>query len=182
MQTCVFGSVLSRLRDAVYPSVEGYWRADAAVTTYLDNSLPCASGEDVTCGPAALGAFFHPDRVAAATADFKTSWMNRRMMETCLKNLGVDFQKHQGRRPPQGVVLLERISQRVKRSYRGSFLADTHWIAVIDNYVFDVNWPQWLPDNHWESLVGDPLAKWHGAQSWKVVTGYEILLPSSGRQ
>lgn len=178
MQMCVLQPVLTRLREAVYPAVEGYWRADATVTTFLDDSLPRAVVNQSSCGPAALGAFFHPDRVAAATSDHQTSWMNRKMMEASLKKLGVDFRKCPEILPPQGVALIQRVSKPEKKSFRGSFLADTHWIAVIDSYVFDVNWPQWLPSCHWKSLVGRPLAEWHGAVSWKVVTGYEILIGS----
>ncbi len=103
-------------------------------------------------------------------------------METCLKKLGANFLKHQGRIPPQGLALLHRVSNYPKKSYRGSFLADTHWVAVVDDYVFDVNWPQWLPSKHWKSLVGKPLASVHGDEAWEIVTGYEIILKSGGGQ
>ena len=181
MQQFDFEPVLTKLRDTVYPSVDGYWRADAAITAYLDNFRPNQT-RLISCGTAALGAFFSSDRVATVTADIESSWINRRMMEGCLKKLGVDFLKHQGRIPPQGLVLLQRVSRRPKKSYRGSFLTDTHWVAVVDDYVFDVNWPQWLPNKHWKSLVGNPLAAAHGAESWEIVTGYEILLRSGGGQ
>ena len=181
MQSFNFEPVLTKLRDTVYPSVDGYWRADAAITAYLDQFRPTLSGS-ISCGTAALGAFFCSDQVTAVTADIESSWINRRMMERCLKKLGVDFLKNHGRIPPQGLVLLQRVSRRPKKSYRGSFLTDTHWVAVVDEYVFDVNWPQWLPNKHWKSLVGNPLAAVHGAESWEIVTGYEILLRSGGRQ
>jgi hypothetical protein len=183
MQAFAFEPVLSELRHSVYPSVDGYWRADAAISGYLDNSLPNPPEDSFSCGPAALAAFFGDSEVTAATADFDIPWMNRKTMESCLNSLGAKYRKHQGQLPPQGLVLLQRITRPEKRSYRGSFLTDTHWIAVIDDYVFDVNWPQWLPCRHWKSLVGDPLSKMHGSESWRVVTGYEILTGSgSGQQ
>jgi len=182
MQAFALAPAIAMLRQSVYPSVEGYWRADAAITSFLDKHVSGFFFGSTSCGPAALSALFLPDAVAEATREFKTPWMNRRMMESSLRQIGVEFKKHPRQLPPQGVALLQRTYTPAKRTFRGSGLTETHWVAVIDDFIFDVNWPKWLPSAHWRSLVGDPLARHHKADSWEVLTGYEILPPSCGGQ
>ncbi len=169
--------VLSKLRYTVYPSVEGYWRADAAIAAYLDSTMPPVGTGREQCGPAALAALFGREHIEPVVATLSTPWINRRSMESCLRRIGAPFRKHPCEVPAQGLVLLQRIGLKEQRSFRGSFLVDTHWVAVVDDFVFDVNWPSWIPSSHWKGLVGEPLASQHGALDWKVVTGYEILVP-----
>ena len=168
--------VFEHLRSRVVPSVEDYWRADAVITTFLDRSLPGFSGDnaDATCGIAALSAFFGAGAASRATSGFTTPWINRRMMELALRNLGVNYEKLRGKLPHQGVSLIQWEGAWSSRDYRGKNLAYTHWVAVIDNYVFDVNWPGWLPMNLWESTVAEVIIADQKATGWSVMTSYAI--------
>lgn len=176
--------VIERLRTCVAPSVEGYWRADAVVTAFLDCNLPgyAVDHDQATCGLASLSAFFGSQAAARATQGSEVPWMNRRMMEKALTSLGMTFDRKSGVMPDQGVVLLQWHGAWSRRNYRGRNLAYTHWVSVIDGYVFDVNWPGWLPFESWERLVLDELLERRRAAGWDVLSGYEFLSPIGCRK
>lgn len=167
---------IAALRSSVLPAVEDYWRADAVVMSFLDKRLPGFPGNSSrsSCGIAALAAFYGESAALEATSTFDVPWINRTMMERALRQMEVDFSKVAARFPKQGIALVQWTGPRIKRDFRGSSLAYTHWISVIDDYVFDVNWPAWLPMKSWQELVADEIQNLHKADGWKVLTGYNI--------
>lgn len=167
---------IAKLRTSVLPAIEDYWRADAVVMSFLDQRLPGISrnSSHTSCGIAALSAFYGESAAIDATSKFEVPWINRTMMESVLSNMGVDFSKVAARFPKQGIALVQWTGPKLKRDFRGSALAYTHWIAVIDNFIFDVNWPSWLPLKSWQELVADEIQSFHRADGWKVLTGYDI--------
>lgn len=167
---------ITTLRASVLPAVEDYWRADAVVMSFLDQRLPGFSGNSSrsSCGIAALAAFYGEGAVMEATREFEVPWINRTMMERALSHMRVNFSKVAAQFPKQGIALIQWTGPRLKRDFRGSALAYTHWIAVIDDYIFDVNWPSWLPLKSWQELVADEIQNFHKADGWKILTGYNI--------
>lgn len=168
--------VFEALRSHVLPAVEGYWRADAVVTTFLDSRLSTPSNGDreSSCGRSALTAFFGPSAADRVLGTKQESWTNRRTMESALKKLGVSFEKRHGDFPKQGLSLIQWRGGWSGRDFRGSGLLHTHWVAVVEQYVFDVNWPSWLPLHCWEELVARNLMTARNATGWSVLTSYAI--------
>jgi len=168
--------VFEKLRSHVLPAVEGYWRADVVVATFLDSFLSAPPGgvPHPSCGGSALSSLFGERTAERVLGGYGHPWTNRRTMENALRKLGVSFEKRKGGFPGQGLALIQWEGDWISRDYRGSSLAHTHWVAVVERFVFDVNWPSWLPLHCWEELVAQNLIASRRATGWSVLTSYEI--------
>lgn len=166
--------VLERLRSVVLPSVEDYWRADAVVSNFLDHhfSAQPGSSETANCGKVALSAFFGGKAVEEAMGGHALPWMNRTAMANVLKRLQIGFTKVNGTFPSLGLTLIQWQGIPNARAFRGSDLVHTHWVAVVENHFFDINWPAWVPQKNWEELVVDELMARKGATGWTVLTSF----------
>lgn len=95
-------------------------------------------------------------------------------MERALKDLKVTCKKIRGALPTKGVALVQWDGVPNLRNFRGSNLIHTHWIAVVGNHVFDVNWPAWIPLKNWEELVACDAILINRASGWSILTGIEV--------
>lgn len=168
--------VFERLRSVVLPSVEDYWRADAVVATFLDDHFSVQSGlpRHGNCGKVALSAFFGGKAVEDAMYGHAHPWMNRTAMANALKHLQVDFTKLSGEFPDFGLSLIQWLGIPGARAFRGSELMHTHWVAVVEDHLFDINWPAWLPRGNWDELVAQELMARNGATDWTVLTSFAL--------
>jgi len=134
--------------------------------------------QGVSCGPVAFAALarlhwqaallFFPDLT-------QRPWINRTSMERALRTIGYDYTRDPCRWPSVGLCLLHFTGPWTRRGYPAAVLQYTHWIAVQEDYVFDVNWNGWLPRQNWEEVVLEELlAHKFMADGWIVMTSYEV--------
>lgn len=168
--------IFERMRSLVLPAVEGYWRGDAVVATFLDQHLPYDGRSSVqeTCWKAALEALFGPTVAKRIASCHDTPWMNRTSMERALTDLNVTYSKIRGALPAEGIALIQWEGITNVSNFRGRNLVHTHWIAIVGNHVFDVNWPAWIPLKNWEELVVSDALSIKQATGWSVLTGFAI--------
>tara|TARA_R110002049_G_scaffold284015_1_gene464538 strand:+ start:814 stop:1350 length:537 start_codon:yes stop_codon:yes gene_type:complete len=165
----------------VLPALDDHWLRDSLAVLFLEQHLQLFDNTTITksCGPASLAAFVGAARVESLehlAAKGLCSWMNRRNMESTLRELGLPFTKHGETLPGLGIAMIQWQGPWSKNAYRGSELSHTHWIAVAENYVFDVMWGRWLPKSVWQEVIVDDLLRQKGAHGWKPLTGYEFVL------
>lgn len=167
--------------DAVLPALDDHWLRDSLAVLFLEQHLHQCNNSSVSkaCGPASLAAFVGASRIEklshVATRGL-CDWMNRRDMEASLRELGLTFTKQAQTLPRFGISMIQWQGPWLKHVFRGSNLAQTHWIAVAENYVFDVIWGSWLPLSVWQEVVVDDLLRHKGAFGWKPLTSYEFGL------
>lgn len=156
------------------------WLYDSKAVTALESLLPSPPKSiDSSCGEQAFLALFPrmSDSAMLPFGDtFKKGWLNRRDMTKMLRAAGTVFEVVPGELPTLGLALIEWTGAWDTESFWGSDLRHTHWVAVVDGFVFDVNWSGWLPRNIWEEAVlDDMISGMKGATGWRPHTGYEIL-------
>lgn len=132
----------------------------------------------VSCGHLAFAALARLPWEAALLFFPEVSekpWINRKTMERALRTIGYDYVRSPAQWPSIGLCLLHFTGPWTRRGYPAAVLQNTHWIAVHEEYVFDVNWNGWLPRQNWEEVVLEELlTRRLMADGWVVMTSYEI--------
>lgn len=167
--------------STVKPAISDHWLCHSIALTYFE-SVSATLGEidETGCGPGAFAAIagipreelknYFPDQQ-------EIPWTNRRRMEQALETIGWSFIKHDNSWPRVGLCLIHWCGPWTQRGYAHSILQHTHWVAVVAEYVFDVNWRGWLPKQNWEDIVVDELIRRHAtAFDWKPLTCYELAI------
>jgi hypothetical protein len=102
-------------------------------------------------------------------------WTNRTQMERALFEAGFDHECKHMKWPTTGLCLIQITGPWTERRFEQAALKHTHWVAVLGEYVFDINWGGWLPRKNWEEIVMDELLMYSpGASGWRVHTSYEL--------
>lgn len=169
---------LTHFFDFVKPTIADHWRCHSIALGYLESLGTCDSvPDDVSCGPTAFAAIAGITITEAASFfPFDTPWTNRSRMEQALKAFGWRFTKLNETWPRLGLCLIHWRGPWTDRGYAHSILQRTHWVAVIGDYVFDVNWRGWLPKENWEDAVVAELLLNSASRDWVPLTAYEIML------
>ena len=169
---------MSHFRAKLWPKLATAWLGAGFAVDYLASSVPDIEHEDafgLGCGQLAFAAFvgissaetrrFFPDR----------KWTNRRDMEAALEEAGWQFEKRAGTWPRCGLCLVHWVGPWTTRNYAHAILQRTHWVAVIEDFVFDANWGGWLPKENWEEVVVETVLRHHTkASGWKPLSAYEV--------
>jgi hypothetical protein len=123
-----------------------------------------------TCGPCSLAALLKRD-VASVRHYFPTlpdvQFTNLPMMARALRTAGVGW-KRISEWPRQGLVLLcgpERYHSR-------------HWIAVHDDFLYEVSLDTWLPEAVWrrDFLPALALEFDSSAEEWDLEAAFEVWM------
>ncbi|HEX4086924.1 MAG TPA: hypothetical protein VHY22_18560, partial [Chthoniobacteraceae bacterium] len=136
-----------------------------------------------TCGPTSFAAITGCS-VSAALPYFPSAsvrpWTNRTDMERALFEAGFDYSRKPDDWPTAGLCLIQFTGPWTERGFEQAALKYTHWVAVLGEYVFDVNWSGWLPRENWEEIVLEELLTFIPATSgWRALTGYELPVDTS---
>jgi hypothetical protein len=131
-----------------------------------------------TCGPVAFAAISGktlPEAVSCFASFQPGRWTTRTEMERALLKAELPFTRLPRVWPEAGLCLIQFTGPWSKRQFAQAALKHTHWVAVLGQYIFDVNWGGWLPQANWEDIVLCELlmARTDG-DSWQVLTGYEM--------
>lgn len=167
--------------DAVKPAIADHWLCDSIALTYLE-SMGHADVEfdGVSCGPTAFAAIagIPLKEITAYFPELECApWINRTRMERALDCFGWQFTKVENAWPRLGLCFIHWCGPWTDRGYAHGILQRTHWVAVIGDYVFDVNWRGWLPRENWEDAVIPELLQNHcAARGWKPLTAYELTI------
>jgi hypothetical protein len=167
--------------DYVLPVLSDHWLRHSIATTYLESMYGSQLDEEnVGCGPVAFAALCGVS-VADLPMYFPRSpdraWTNRSQMEQAIENFGWSFIKVSSGWPKLGLCFIHWSGPWTERGYAHAILQRTHWIAVIEDYVFDVNWRGWLPKENWEDVVvPDLLQCQRNACGWMPMTSYELQI------
>jgi hypothetical protein len=133
-----------------------------------------------TCGPVAFAAISGktlPEAVSCFASFEPRRWTTRTDMERALLKAELPFNRLSGIWPETGLCLIQFTGPWTKRQFAQAALKHTHWVAVLGQYVFDVNWGGWLPQANWEDVVlWELLTLRTDANGWQVLTGYEMLV------
>jgi hypothetical protein len=172
---------LAHFLQCVLPVIEDHWLRHSLALTHLESMYDSPTQfDEIGCGPLAFAAIagipveelhtFFPE-----IAD--RSWINRTEMERALQGFGWEFMKIASRWPNLGLCFIHWCGPWTDRGYAHGVLQRTHWVAVVGDYVFDVNWRGWLPKENWEDVVVPELLQSHGrARGWTPLTGYELCI------
>ena len=173
-------SALLSLRQTLADVVTTSWMYESLVISALDMALPPPSlpHQNPNCGVQAFRALF-PRAGAAADNEFNhanaSGWMNRRNMEAALKKVGGNYRVLPRQLPRTGLALIEWTGTWRSEGFWGSDLKHTHWVAMAEGFVYDINWSGWLPRKIWEEVVlDDVIANLPKATGWRPHTGYEL--------
>jgi hypothetical protein len=181
-EECLFGtpSVSARISDPPANDSRPDWlkhtrRLDALWQPAKNGIIP----DKLTCGAMAFAAIarIKLESVCNYFPELETRpWINRRSMERALRAAGRNFQRCDSDWPNYGLCLVHFVGPWTERAFPMAVLAQTHWVAVHGDYVYDVNWNGWLPKDNWEEIVVEELiAAKPRATGWQVMTGYEIM-------
>jgi len=171
-------SRIAHFRTEMWPRLAGDWLGAGFAVDYLASSVPDMDDEDafgLGCGQLAFAALaglsfaetkrYFPDR----------KWTNRRDMERALTEVGRQYEKLPGAWPRCGLCLVHWVGPWTTRNYAPAILQHTHWVAVIEDFVFDANWGAWLPTENWEEVVVEAVLRRHSkASGWKSLSAYEV--------
>jgi hypothetical protein len=131
-----------------------------------------------TCGPVAFAAISRkslPEAVRCFTSFVPRGWTTRTDMERALLKAELPYTRLPHFWPETGLCLIQFTGPWTKRQFAQAALKHTHWVAVLGQYVFDVNWGGWLPQANWQDVVlCEILASRADADGWQVLTGYEM--------
>lgn len=173
-----WSSRISHFRSELWPRLAGDWLGAGFAVDYLASSMPdmhTKEAFDLGCGQLAFAAF-----VGISSAESKLyfpnrKWTNRKDMESALQGAGWPFEKRTGAWPQCGLCLVHWVGPWTSRNYAPAILQHTHWVAVIEDFVFDANWGAWLPKQNWEEVVVETILRHHSkASGWKPLSAYEI--------
>jgi hypothetical protein len=170
---------LGRFFDSVLPALQGQWLCHSHALTHLESlGDPLPDDCEIGCGPtafAALGGVPLGELKAYFPELERRPWINRKEMECALQGFGWNFVKTDSSWPNLGLCFIHWCGPWTDRGYAHSILQRTHWVAVIGEYVFDINWRGWLPKENWEDVVVPDLLQNHSrANGWKPLTAYEV--------
>lgn len=139
------------------------------------------------CGPCALAALLGVP-VTAVRPYFpafpEKPWCNPTGMKSALELAGVQHGRpeYPEEFPRCGLAFLqlegpwEAPGVPVTVAYR-----HTHWVAVRDRWVYDVNAGEWQIDAAWdEDTMSAVVAHTKRATGWRVRTGLEVMLSEAG--
>jgi hypothetical protein len=172
---------LTNFRDRVLPSLSSHWMRNSLAVSHLEEVLDHTASDDefFSCGPvafAALGGIHRSQIDSFFPKCIKQSWTNRSEMEQALKKLGWRFEKVADQWPRLGLCYVQWTGPWVG-GYPAEEIKHTHWVAVIEDFVFDVNWKGWLPRENWEEVVVEDILRSHPfANGWKPKTAYEFYI------
>jgi hypothetical protein len=160
---------------------EQYWLRHAWALERLGNIPNLAEAVrnlGVTCGPVAFAAISGktlPEAVKCFASFERSGWTTRTNMEKALHKAKLPFTRLPCVWPGAGLCLIQFTGPWTKRQFAQAALKHTHWVAVFDQYVFDVNWGGWLPQANWQDVVlSEILQSRPDADGWEVLTGYEM--------
>ena len=104
-------------------------------------------------------------------------WINRKEMCVALERVGFRYAKiDDGQWPRIGLSLIHFIGPWTDTGYPAAILQHSHWVGVIGEYIFDVNWLGWLPRTNWSEIVAEQLVKARpNAHGWSLLSSYEFL-------
>lgn len=176
------GRYLGRFVEHIIPSLSGSWMRHCVALDQLEAFYPVTAGAggDFGCGPAAFGAIagIPSDEVAQYFPNSNERlWTNRQHMEKALQSFGWRFTRVSDAWPQLGLCLVHWRGPWTKSQFAAAIMPRTHWVAVVDEYVFDVNWGGWLPRENWEDIVvSDLIRRHHKADGWEPLTAYEITV------
>lgn len=164
------------------------WMYESLFISALDAALPPPALTTQSCGVQAFRALFprmeSTIKTLSAAAGLNRG-MNRRSMEAALKKLGTHYNVLPRQLPRTGLALIEWTGTWRAEGFWGSDLKHTHWVAMAEGFVYDINWSGWLPRRIWEEVVLDEMiASLPKATGWRPHTGYEVAysLGRSGKQ
>jgi hypothetical protein len=173
---------LTHFCEKVVPSLSGNWMRHSLALDHLEAFYTLRLEDDAAfgCGPAAFASIagLPPEEVGQYFPSFEgRAWTNRRAMERALDSFGWRYSRVPGTWPQLGLCLVHWRGPWTKGGYPAAILLRTHWVAVVGEYVFDVNWRGWLPRENWEDLVVSDLIVQHNkADGWEPLTAYEIFV------
>ena len=99
-------------------------------------------------------------------------------MERASKAAGYSYECKREAWPTAGLCLIQFTGPWTERDFTQAALQHTHWIAVLGEYVFDINWNGWLPRANWEEVVLEELLMFcRSSTGWEV---FDKLQTSSG--
>jgi hypothetical protein len=170
--------------DYVLPVLSDHWLRHSIALTYLESMYGSQPHqENVGCGPvafAALCGISATDLPLFFPQSPERAWTNRSQMEQAIAEFGWSFIKVTSGWPKLGLCFIHWCGPWTDRGYAHSVLQRTHWIAVIGDYVFDVNWRGWLPKENWEDVVvPDVLERHRSARGWMPLTSYELQIDAA---
>jgi len=106
------------------------------------------------CGPVAFAAALGLS-VLEVISNFpqfpQRPWTNLQSMTKALDRLRVPWEINEKTLPGCGLALIQWEGPWMRS--RTTALRYTHWVAVYDEYFFDINWPGWLPQPIWEQMI-----------------------------
>lgn len=172
--------------DSVLPVIADHWLRHSIAMTYLDSMYDSAADlDDMGCGPVAFAAIcgIPSTEIPAYFPGFPgRAWTNRLQMERAIEGFGWNFAKATNTWPKVGFCFIHWCGPWTDRGYAHGVLERTHWVAVIGDYVFDVNWRAWLPKENWEDVVVPELLRTHrSAHGWIPLTAYELSVNREGQ-
>jgi hypothetical protein len=132
----------------------------------------------VNCGPAAYAAL--AGRNILDVIDLfpqypERPWTSRSQMKNAFRSSSLSWEEVHNTFPENGVCLVQFNGPWSNYSYRLAQLRHSHWIAVKNGFVYDVNWEGWLPMQNWEEVVLDELMRTRKrCDGWGVLASYEV--------
>jgi hypothetical protein len=96
-----------------------------------------------TCGPVAFAAISGktlPEAVSCFASFQPGRWTTRTEMERALLKAELPFTRLPRVWPEAGLCLIQFTGPWSKRQFAQAALKHTHWVAVLGQYIFDVNW------------------------------------------
>jgi hypothetical protein len=174
-------SKLAYFLQCVLPVIEDNWLRHTLALTHLESMYDSPTECDtIGCGPLAFAAIAGIPVHELHTFFPKIAdrpWINRTEMERALLGFGWEFMKVASGWPSLGLCFIHWSGPWTDRGYAHGVLQRTHWVAVVGDYVFDVNWRGWLPKENWEDVVVPELLQNHNrACGWTPLTGYELCI------
>jgi hypothetical protein len=173
---------LADFRTRVLPALSDNWLRHSLALSYLESLRKddCASWRTTACGPSAFAvlAGIAEDQMESYFPNSSSrSWTNRREMEHALHRCGMPFSRQGKAWPRLGLCLIHWKGPWTEAKFPAAVLQRTHWVAVVEDYVFDVNWRGWLPRENWEDVVVTELIRGHAnAVGWQPLTAYELFI------
>jgi hypothetical protein len=160
---------------------QGHWLRHARALEWLKPPVgldDTVQETKVTCGPvsfAAITGMTLPEATSCFSSIEVRSWTTRTDMERALLKAQLSYTCQAGVWPHTGLCLIQFTGPWTRRQFAQAALKHTHWIAVLGEYIFDINWSGWLPRRNWEDVVlWELLASRSAADGWRVLTGYEM--------
>ncbi len=171
-------AALASLRQTLANVATNSWMYENLVISALDVALPPPPFSHPNCGVQAFRALFPRMESAVQSMsehDSTSSGMNRRSMEAALKKAGGNYHVLPRQLPKTGLALIEWTGTWQAEGFWGSDLKHTHWVAIAEGFVYDINWSGWLPRRIWEEVVLDEMiASLPKTTGWRPHTGYEL--------